>query len=41
VLRCHQCIYNWSIEGVAGSFYYRIGVKLDDSSIHYVNISLR
>jgi len=27
--------------GVAGSFYYRIGVRLDDSSIHYVNISLR
>ena len=41
MLRYHQCIYNWSIEGVAGSFYYRIGVELADSSTHYVNISLR
>jgi CSLREA domain-containing protein len=36
-----QYHYNWSTKGVAGSFYYKIGVKLDDGQTYYVNISLR
>jgi hypothetical protein len=36
-----QYHYNWSTKGVAGSFYYKIGVKLDDGQTYYVYISLR
>jgi hypothetical protein len=36
-----QYIYNWGTKGVTASFYYKIGVKLDEGTIHYVNISLR
>ena len=36
-----QYIYNWSTKGVAGGFYYKIGVKLDDGQTYYTYISLR
>ena len=36
-----QYHYNWKTKGVAGSFYYKIGVKLDDGQTYNVNISLR
>jgi hypothetical protein len=36
-----QYHYNWNTKGVAGSFYYKIGVKLDDGQTYYVYISLR
>jgi hypothetical protein len=36
-----QYQYNWSTKGVSAGFYYRIGVKLDDGQIYYVNIGLR
>ena len=36
-----QYHYNWSTKGVAGSFYYKIGVKLDDGQTYYMYISLR
>jgi hypothetical protein len=36
-----QYIYNWSTKGSSSGFYYRIGVKLDDGQVYYVNIGLR
>jgi hypothetical protein len=36
-----QYIYNWSTKGSSTSFYYRIGVTLDDGQTYYVNIGLR
>ena len=36
-----QYIYNWSTKGVTSSFYYKIGVKLDDGQTYYTYISLR
>lgn len=35
-----QYIYNWK-SGNAGGNYWRIGVKLDDGQVYYVNIGLR
>jgi hypothetical protein len=35
-----QWIYNWKT-GSAGGNYWRIGVRLDDGQIYYVNIGLR
>lgn len=36
-----QYIYNWGTNGVAGGYYYRIGVTLNDGQTYYVNIGLR
>jgi len=36
-----QYIYNWSTKGVTAGYYYKIGVKLDDGSIYYVNLGLK
>ena len=36
-----QYIYNWSTKGQASSYFYRIGVKLDDGNQYTVNIGLR
>ena len=36
-----QYIYNWSTKGVAGGFYYKIGVTLPDGNTYYTYISLR
>jgi trimeric autotransporter adhesin len=33
--------YNWSSPKNGSGFYWRIGVRLDDGQIYYVNISLR
>jgi MBG domain len=33
--------YNWASPKTGSGFYWRIGVKLDDDQIYYVNISLR
>lgn len=35
-----QYIYNWKT-GNSGGNYWRIGVRLDDGQVHYVNIGLR
>ncbi len=33
--------FNWSTRGVSAGYVYRIGVRLDDGSTHYVNIGVR
>ena len=36
-----QWAYNWQSNKVQAGNYWRIGVRLDDGEIHYVNIALR
>jgi hypothetical protein len=33
--------YNWKTSATQSGFYWRIGVRLDDGTTHYVNIALR
>ncbi|HMJ32750.1 MAG TPA: PxKF domain-containing protein [Baekduia sp.] len=36
-----QYIYNWSTSAATKSYYYRIGVRLDDGQTYFVNLGLR
>lgn len=36
-----QYIYNWGTAKNQAGYYCRIGVKLDDGQVYYVNIGLR
>ncbi len=33
--------YDWSTKGVTAGYLYRIGVRLDDGTTHYLNVGLR
>jgi hypothetical protein len=33
--------YNWSTKGLSAGYLYRIGVRLDDGTTHYVTVGLR
>ena len=33
--------YDWSTRGVAAGYVYRIGVRLDDGTTHYLTVGLR
>jgi hypothetical protein len=33
--------YNWSTKGLASGYLYRIGVRLDDGTTHYLNVGVR
>jgi hypothetical protein len=33
--------FNWSTKGLAAGYLYRIGVKLDDGTTHYLTVGLR
>jgi hypothetical protein len=41
VLKNGQWTFNWSTKGLSAGYVYRIGVRLDDGSTHYVNVGLR
>ena len=41
VLKNGQWTFNWSTKGLSAGYVYRIGVRLDDGTTHYVNVGLR
>ncbi|MGZ4437094.1 MAG: OmpL47-type beta-barrel domain-containing protein [Nocardioidaceae bacterium] len=36
-----QYVYNWKTDSKSSGYYWRIGVKLDDGCVYYVNIGLK
>jgi Tol biopolymer transport system component len=40
-LKGNHYAYNWKTKSYATGYYWRIGVKLDDGQVYYVNIGLR
>ena len=41
VLRNSRWEYNWSTKGLASGYLYRIGVRLDDGTTHYLSVGVR
>ena len=41
VLRSGAWHYDWSTKGLAPAYLYRIGVRLDDGTTHYVTVGVR
>ena len=33
--------YDWSTKGLSAGYLYRIGVRLDDGTTHYLNVGVR
>ena len=41
VWRNNRWEFNWSTKGLASGYLYKIGVKLDDGTTHYLTVGLR